>query len=285
MATTKKTASKGEVATIESDKPAYLQALEQQGAVKAEDNFDSSDIVVPRVKLLQGLSTECEQFDDAKAGRFWHTGFDMNLGEHVDFVVCSRKKKYLLVAPLEDGQGILARAEDFTHWDRTGSWEVKIGKNRTVTWAINDLEVKKSGLDQWGTSDPEDEDSPPAATMFYEYLVLLPDHLDMGPAVLSLTRSQIRKAKKGLNDKIKLHQSAGRPMQSLVFRAAPTDDKNSEGQSFKNFHFTSNGFASEDLYNQAIELKDMLATYRVADEEDAYRAESEGEAKAESKDF
>lgn len=261
------TAKKNEVATKDPDKPSYLAALENSGGVHNDDNFDQSDVVVPRVKLLQGLSKECENFDSAKAGVFWHTGFDEPLGTALDFVVCSRKKKYLLVAPIEDGQGILARAEDFHTWDRLGSWQVKIkGTKEPVTWEIKDLNVVASGIDQWGTYDPNEEQSPPAATLFYEYLVILPDHLEYGPVVLSLTRSQIRSAKKGLNDKIRLHESAGRPMQALTFQMIVQNDVNSDGQDFKNFRFVGSGFADEAVYNQAVELKDMLKTYKVQDE-------------------
>lgn len=270
--------------TVIDEKPAYLQKLEGQ-RVHNDDNFDSSDIVVPQIKLLQATSKELEAYDSAKSGKFWHTGFDELVGDHVDFVVCSRKKKYLLVAPMEDGQGVLARAEDFKTWDRIGKWEIKIkGRRQPVTWEITDHDVIKSGLDKWGTSNPDDEDSPPAATLFYEYLVLLPDHLDWGPAVLSLTRSAVKKAKKGLNDKIKLHESAGRPMQALVFRAKPVREQNNEGQDYWNFQFSGNGFASEGLYNQANELRDMLKTYQVQDEAEAAAPETQAEA-AESDDY
>lgn len=277
MATKKKST---EVAVTTDEKPSYLQALEGQGALN-QDNFDQSDVVVPRIKLLQGTSTELELHDHAKSGHFWHTGFEHDLGEEVRFVVASRKKKYLLVTPLEDGQGVLARAEDFVNWDRTGSWEVKLPKvKKPVTWEITDRNVVKSGLDQWGTYDPNDEDSPPAATMFYEYLVLLPDHLDFGPAVLSLARSQIKTAKKGLNDKIALHQSAGRPMQALVFKARCMKDQNESGQAFNNFLFAGDGFASEELYKQAMELKDVLSSYRVHDEGDDTAAAQTGAAES-----
>lgn len=289
--TPKAQAARNTSVAVVSEKPSYLADLEKKGPIGSQDNFDNTDIVVPRVKLLQSNSAECEAFDTAKTGRFWHTGFDFNLGEHVDFVVCSRKKKYLLVAPMEDGQGVLARSENFTDWDRLGSWDIKIkGIREPVKWTIGDTNVIKSGLDKWGTFNPADENSPPAATLFYEYLVLLPDHLDFGPAVLSITRSAIRRAKKGLNDKIKLHESAGRPMQSLVFRAAATDDKNADGQGYKNFSFTSNGFASEALFKQAMELKDALRDYRVADEEQVANEEhaasgSSSKGGGETKDY
>jgi len=253
------------------EKPDYLKKLEAENAASnQDDNFDSSDIVVPQVKLLQGLSRECEQFDAAKAGKFWHTGFDEPLGDNFDFVICSRKKKYLLLAPLDDGQGVLARAEDAKTWDRTGNFEIKLpGSKKTATWTIKDQDVKKSGLVDWGTYDPNDPESPPAATLFYEYLIILPDRLGWGAAVLSLSRSQIRKAKKGLNDKIQLHKSAGRPLQALVFNAKAVDDNNAGGQSFKNFHFTQNGFATKELFDHARELSEMLHSYRVADEDAA----------------
>lgn len=252
-------------AAISQSQPGYLDQYKGQAN---QDNFDSSDVVMPRIKLLQGLSKEVETFDAAKAGLFWHTGFDVSLGDTVKFVVCARKKKFLLTAPIDDGQGVLARADDFITWDRLGRWDIKIkGKKKPVQWEITDANVEKSGLANWGTYDPEDEDSPPAATLFYEYLVLLPDHLDLGPVMLSLARSQIKKAKKGLNDKIALHSSAGRPMQALVFEMKSVVDNSPSGD-FKNFHFSGLGFASEPLFLRARTLEGALnVRYRVQGEE------------------
>jgi hypothetical protein len=269
------------------DKPAYLIELEKQGPIQSEDNFDQSDVAIPRVKLLQGLSDECETFNEAKPGLFWHTGYDKALTGEFDFVPVSRRKRYLLVAPLEDGQGVLARADDFVNWTPPqGKFEVRMkGRKEPVIWTLAPT-VAESGLDKWGSYNPDDSNSPPAATLFYEYLVLLPLHLDLGPVVLSLTRSQIRKARKGLNDKIQLHESAGRPMQSLVFRAKAFKDSSPEGEFF-NFSFTSNGFVqSESLFKNAMELKDVLVRYRVADEEKAAHGQDDGvKETGESKEF
>lgn len=243
--------------------PAYLQGKEY----KNQDNFDSNDVVIPRIKLLQGLSQEVADFDEAKTGEFWHTGLDISLGSSFDFVVADRRKKYLLVAPIEDSQGLLARADDFMTWDRTGKWSVKMkGVKQPVTWEIADRNVKNSGLANWGTSNPDDEDSPPAATQFYDYLVFLPDRLDLGPAIISLARSQIRKAKKGLNDKIKLHETNGRPMQALVFNAGSTDDS-ADGQSFKNWIFKQAGFVQDgSLFKMVLEHRGSLANIKVDQE-------------------
>lgn len=256
-------------------KPSYLQQMEGR-LIAPTDNFDQNDVVIPRIKLLQGLSKECEDFNEAKAGLFWHTGFDRVIGADFDFVVCSRRKRYLLVAPLDDGQGILARADDFVNWNTLGEWKVKLDKGRKIVdWSIGDLNVVQSGLDQWGTFDPDDPKSPPAATLFYDYLVVMPAFMDLGPAVLSLTRSQIRKARRGLNDKIQLHQGAGRPMQAIVFSARSVGDRNKNNQDFKNWHFTGNGFAEQTLYNRASDLKNAFGNYVVSDEEGAASEEAE----------
>lgn len=255
------------------DKPSYLAELEKKGAVRSNDNFDSSDITIPRVKLIQALSQEVEDFNDAKPGTLWHTGADKNLGTELDFIIMSRRKRLLLVAPIDDNQGILARADDCIHWvPPVGEFSVKIkGRKDPQIWKLAPT-VAESGLDKWGSYNDQDENSPPAATLFYEYLVLLPDHLDLGPVVLSLTRSQIKKAKKGINDKISMHGSAGRPMQALVFHAKSVSEESQAGK-YYNFQFSSNGFASEELYKKALEMSGVLSNYKVQDEDKAARDE------------
>lgn len=244
--------------------PAYLQ----NGIdTTSSDNFDATDMAIPRIKLLQAISPEVKDYDNAVAGRFWHTALDKDLGNEVRFVVCERRKKYLLAAPMEDGQGILARADDAKTWDRTGSWDVKFkGRKDKINWSISELDVKKSGLTEWGTQFPDDENSPPAATLFYDYLVILPDYPDLGPAVLSLARSQIKPAQKGLNDKIQLQRSNGRPMQTLVFKMRVVEDTNDSNQGYFNFQFQAAGFAAEELYLQAVAMQGMLFAHSIQDE-------------------
>lgn len=252
------------VAKASGDLPAYLANV---GPV-TKDNFTAEDVILPQVKLLQGTSEQVASFNDANPGLFWHTGMDRLLGDSVDFIPCSRRRKYLLMAPMFDGRGVLARADDGVNWDRTGEWTVQIDKKTSALWKIEDTSVASSGLADWGTHDPDDESSPPAATLFYEYLVVLPEHMELGPCVMMFGRSTIRKAKKGLNDKIGFHMSAGRPIQALRFNARAVDDQNNMGQSFFNWHFTSAGFATEDEYTKAKELADLLHSYRVANEEE-----------------
>lgn len=251
-------------ALVSDQLPAYLHGSK---VANGSDNFDNSDVIIPRIKLLQGISPEIEAFDNARAGDFWHSGMDISLGNRITFIVADRRKKYLLSAPLEDGQGVLARSDDAVTWDRVGAWQVKQkGVKNPVTWEIKDLNVANSGLADWGTYNPADEDSPPAATLFYDYLVFLPEYLELGPAVISLARSNIRQAKKGLNDKIKLHQTNNRPMQALVFSAESFEDS-ADGQTFKNWRFKSAGFVQDKaLFDMATEHAGALRNVKIADE-------------------
>lgn len=244
--------------------PSYLDNV----APDRPDNFDASDVIVPQVRLLQGLSEAIGEFEDANVGDFFHTGMDKSLGDQIRFVICSRRKRYMLLAPRFDGRGVLAVSDDAVTWDRSGSWEVDIDKKTRVTWEIPESRsVAESGLTNWGTFDPEDAQSPPASTLFYDYLVLLPDYPDLGAAVISLSRSMIKRAKKGINDKIEIHRMAGRPMSSILFSARAVDASNDQGQEYKAWSFRQVGFAPEDLFRAAVKVAEATESYSIKDEE------------------
>ena len=106
--------------------------------------------------------------------------------------------------------------------------------------------------------------------------MFLPDHLDLGPAVISLARASIKKAKKGLNDKISMHQTNGRPMQALVFEATSVDEQSDSG-GFKNWAFQSGGFNMDpDLFQMAREHVGALGRMRIQDEAHVDGAEPSG---------
>lgn len=241
--------------------------LTPEDVSKTDDGFDSSDVTIPRVKLLQGTSEEIANYDNAKIGHFWHTGLDMDLGSEVRFIVADRRKQYLLMAPIQDGQGILARSEDCKNWDTTGKWSVRFkGRKEPVEWEITDKDVTVDGLTSWGSQLPDDPDSPPAATLFYDYLVYLPDFPDLGMCILSCARTQIKKAKKGLNDKIQIQKDNGRPMQTLIFSLGSVDDS-ADGQDFKNVKFTFKGFVQQrEVFDKMMEYSGALSRLKLADE-------------------
>lgn len=269
--------AKQEVAVPEnSSLPAYLQGHTGGSGLQG---LTSEDFVIPRIKLLQAISPEVEAHENAKAGIFWLNVLDQPLGETLRFIVCSNKKRVLLMAPREDGRGILARADDGIHWNNKGEWDVKIkGVRGTVKWTIDADTVRESGLLEYGSSNPDDQDSNPAATLFYEYLVFLPDFPEISPVLLSLSRSQAKKAK-DLNGKIEFRKA---PMQSQVFQASIAKESSQAGD-FLNYNFASSGWASEEDYRTCTAITERFKDYRGADEESAAR--EEGASAATSGDY
>ena len=267
----------------DSNVPAHLRGtgVDQKG-------FGKDDLVLPMVKLIQGLSSEVEEMD-ASPGTFWNTGRDVEMGKDFEFIPVTFNKRFLLMAPMFDGRGVLARASDGERWDSAGEWDVKIDKKTEATWTIptdskgRPVTVEESGLHRFGTSDPEDANSPPAATMVYEYLVL-PVGEDV-PVVCFFARTAIKKVKKNLNSKIAIAQSKQIAMQGLVFKARVVDDQNSQGQTFYNWGFQQVRYADEEEYDRASRMLEQFKEYKY-DEDRAMSAErtADGEGGSAGKD-
>jgi hypothetical protein len=241
--------------------PAYLQNMQGQGAVLS--GVDATDLILPRIKLLQAISAEVTAFDEAKAGLFWHNVLGEPIGPEFDFIVCSFRKKYLLMAPMGDPRKVMARAEDGIHWEPpNGEFRVKL-KNvkEEQTWKTAPT-VAGSGLDKFGSSVKGDPDSKPAAVLVYEYLVYLPDFPQFSPIIMSLARSQTKKGK-DLNSKITFRNL---PLQAMRFRARVVEETGDEGP-FKNYDFISHGFATEEEFARCQKIAEQFTSYKVADEE------------------
>ena len=266
MAKLPATTSKNELAEVDSNNvvPAYLQDYKGGSGLVG---LDADDFIIPRIKLLQSTSPELDAFDNAKAGTFWLNVLDIPLGDTLDFVVCGNKKRYLLLPPMGDNRGILARSDDAIHWSPpNGEWQVKLKNIKNpVTWKTADT-VRASGLAEFGSSNPDDPDSNPAATLFYEFLVYLPNRPELSPALMSLARSQAKKAR-DLQGKIEFKKA---PMQAQAFQAKIVKDTGPEGDFF-NYQFVSNGFTDEAVYNGCVGITKKFVNYRGADEEEAAR--------------
>lgn len=175
--------------------PDFMKGMAGQGT----ESLSSDAIQPPRIKLMQAISPELEEYDGLKAGDWLNTVTGENYGQSVKIIPCYLTEAYFLFAPRVPGSpgGLLARANDGVHWNPANKdFEVVVDKKgRKVTWSTADT-VAKSGLAAWGTSDPEDESSPPAATHAINCMLLLAENLDEGPMVLSFMRSAIKTGKK-----------------------------------------------------------------------------------------
>lgn len=153
----------------------------------------------PRLKLLQALSPELEEDDTLRPGQFLNSISGISYGEKVMMIPCFLNEAYFLFTPRVPGAtgGLLARAIDGVHWSPpNGVFEVIVDKKgNKATWKTAET-VAKSGLAEWGTSDPSDKNSSPAAVHALNCVTLLPEHMEDGPMVLSFVRSALKVGKK-----------------------------------------------------------------------------------------
>jgi hypothetical protein len=256
------------VATTNSSLPAHLQA----GKKAKLGNLDATDQIMPRVKLLQAISPEVETHNAAKPGNFWHTTADVSMGETLRFVPLIIRRSYVLWAPRGDERGILARANDGIHWDKQDTFEVKPkGSAKKVKWTTSDT-VTNSKLDKFGSSIPEDPDSPPAATLQYNILAYFLDHPDLSPAIMLNTRSGVKKAK-ALISKLEM-----RPVDHYGQQFVMSVVKESSAQGdFFNINYSADGYVeNEGDFNYLKSLYERFSeiNFRASDETD--EAESGG---------
>jgi len=219
--------------------PAFMQGKQGAGL----EALDQGDYEVPRIQLIQAVSEQAQD-GRAKPGDFWHTVLEEVLGDTLTIVPIYTSKAYILWRPRPpvDAGGILARADDGVNWSPANvEFEVKIDKKgNTAKWRTAPT-VKESGLDQWGTFDPTDPKSQPAATYIINQVVILPDHPNIGPAVLSFQRSSVKPAKKFLG-KLRLNPA---PSYGRIFEVSSIDESGDSGN-YKNFRIEARGHVQDE---------------------------------------
>lgn len=218
-------------------------------------NIDSSDRIIPRIKLMQAISPEMTDFEgQAKAGQFWHTIAQMNLGPSIKAIPIIIRKSYVLWAPRNDDRGILARAMDGIHWDPADAeFTVKPkGAVNPVTYKTAKT-VAESGLDQFGTSIPGDPNSAPAASLTYNMMWYLLDFPELSPSIIINTRSSI----KPMQQLLSRIDSKPVPHFCQLYEIGSVQQKGAEGPYF-NFTYTGTGFADEQ---QAAVCNDMFEQF------------------------
>jgi hypothetical protein len=227
-----------EVAKTSTQVPGHL-AQYNKGRI---GNIDSSDRIIPRVKLMQAISPELQDFPEAKAGQFWHTIGQQNLGPVIRGIPIVIAKSYVLWAPRNDDRGILARARDGIHWEPADAeFTVKPkGAPNPITYRTAKT-VAESKLDQFGTSIPGDANSPPAASLTYNMMWYFPDLPELSPSIIINTRSAV----KPMQQLLSRIDSKPTAHYVQVYDIGVVQQKGPEGPYF-NFTYTGAGFADED---------------------------------------
>lgn len=221
---------------------------------RGKENIDRDDLETPRLKLIQGLSPELQAYDDLRAGHFLHVANEYIFDEAFTAVPVWMDKRFILWRPRDAGGGILARADDGIHWSPSeGEFTVQLDRNQggdTVTWKLA-ATVADSGLANWGTMNPKDSQSPPAATRMHNFVLMFPDYPELMPAVLTFQRSGIKRARKFIT----MLKTTQVPLFGLRFKFSAFLDHNNSGQEFFNVGVVSDGLVTDPtLYKQ---YKDM----------------------------
>jgi hypothetical protein len=243
--------------------PDYLK----EEKAKATTGLDTSDFILPRIKLLQAMSPECRNVEGAKSGTFWHTGANKSLGTSFRFLPAVVAKRVILWEPTKSGTGgkVLAYSADGRNWamggNTTHNVTLKDGKTK-ATWNTK-ATVAQSKLLEWGSSDPSVESSPPAATLIYDYCCYLLDEPGLSPTMLGCYKTSINQAKK-LNTALLM---TNKPIQASIVECSALN-MTSEGNTWSVPSFKLTGYAAKEQYLLAKEMGERYANH-TADYQDA----------------
>lgn len=223
----------------------------QDDAGTGKENIDQSDLIIPRVALMQAISPEVTE-GKAGSGDFWHTINEQVLSSDVlRIVVVHHSKRYTMWKPRHAGGGIIARASNGANWDADFKESFAPYKDRPkhlVEYAAKkgDVVSKDMGLGRWGTLDPENEDSSPAATLSHVMVCVALDYPELGPFVVYLQRSA-EPVGKALLTKIKLDKA---PIYGQVYTMGSKVATGDSGD-YNQYTFAKDGHVdTEELYNE-----------------------------------
>ena len=250
---TSKNVTKAETTELAvSDLPDFMKGMAGTGS----EGISNEDVGLPRISMLQALSPQVAT-GEGKPGDFYHLLAEKNLGNKLRFIPIIVSRSYMLWRPRETGGGLLARADDGIHWSpKNAQFQVTLKSGQSVVWETKET-VAGSGLDKWGSSNPADPTSLPAATKMHNVLAYLVDYPELGPTVITLQRSSLKPGKRFLG-KLKTSQA---PSFGLVFEMSSEAIQGPKGL-YQSPVFTGKGFNGDaKLF---AELKDMYDHFRVA---------------------
>lgn len=252
---------------VSQNLPAYLTGKESSGL----QNLTREDFNIPQVRMLYPVNPEVTQFPGvAMPGQYWHTGLVKSLGDKFMSVVCVARKRVILWRPRNDQNGgILASSNDSVHWDRGGNTEFTVnlkGIKTPVKWHTGP-NVKASGLLEFGSSNREDENSQPAAMLYYEYVLHLPEIDGASPVVMRFAKTGVQTAK-NLNAYFLLQQQRKVPIYACAVEWFAGTKTGPEGEYFLP-RFAPKGYVDKQLFDVVHEMHKQYADVELAIDQEA----------------
>jgi hypothetical protein len=238
MANTKKST---EVATKPNTDLAFAQetvpSYIKQDSNRGSEEVKQSDMVLPRLEIVQSQSPIKEANEDARDGMLFNTVTQEVLGDHVYFVPIYFRMEYLVWKDQDQGGGFF------------GSFNNQ-----------KDAEDRKAQAVAEGENPEHIEivDTP------VQYGIHVLESGEIEQIVISMAKTKSKVSRKW-NAMI---QIAGGDRFSRVYKITTFRDENKKGQKFFNFVVQPAGYTPERVYREAEKMYDVLKTqdFRVAHE-------------------
>jgi hypothetical protein len=235
---TKKTAT--EVVTRQDNAVAFSQEVPdymKQGVARGSEEVKSTDMVLPRLEIVQALSPIKESNEEAKEGYLFNSVTQEVIGDMAYFVPVYFRLEYLIWKDQNEGGGFF------------GSFN-----------SMQEAEARRAEVIAGG----EDPDLIEIVDTPVQYGLRIDPAGTVEQIVISMAKTKAKVSRKW-NAMI---QIAGGDRFSRVYKLTTFKDENKKGQKFFNFVVQPAGFAPKAVYEQAEALYEVLKTqdFRVAHE-------------------
>jgi hypothetical protein len=235
MATAKKTPASTAVATQQSSELAFAQSavpdyIKTDGN-RGSEEVKSSDMILPRLEIVQAMSPIKELNDEARDGHLFNSVTQELIGDMAYFVPIYYRMEFLVWQDQEHGGGF------------HGSFPTLEQAEEKRAQVLRD-DPKLDGKTDKGGNIIEVIDTP------VHYGLRIDTEGLMEQIVISMARTKSKVSRKW-NAMI---QIAGGDRFGRVYKLSTFTDENKKGQKFKNFVVQPAGFPPEKVYKEAERL-------------------------------
>lgn len=231
-------------------------------------NVSAQDMIVPRLKLLQGLSPEVKENPRKYIqGEFYHTILADMLGETIRVVPLQIMRTIELWAPRDSNEGLLARSMDGMHWDKPHQeFTVRLKSGRKAIWKTKGS-VGESGLAEFGTSEPGNPKSPPAASLTYRTALYMPEHAEVSPCLMISSRMATR-AIQDLITRVNARHIGGTPFYCQQYQLIATKQVRGPNEFYVPSFRNEGNVTDRDLKAHLESLSQTMATLNIRTQDD-----------------
>lgn len=214
--------------TFIQEAPAYLNS----GAARGSEEVKASDMVLPRLEIIQALSPIKETNEQAREGLLFNSVTEQILGDMVYFVPVYYRMEYLVWRDQDKGGGFLGSFPSAADAERRMAQAVAEGDN------LEDIEVVDTPVQYGLRIEPS-------------------GHFEQ--IVISMAKTKAKVSRRW-NAMI---QIAGGDRFSRVYKISTFRDENKKGQKFFNYVVQPAGFTPEKVYREAERIYEVLKTQDV----------------------